>query len=168
MTAHDLIMGLVVIQRLLELALSRRNARRLMARGGVEAGAGHYPLIVGLHASWLAALAFAVPREVPVQVPLLVLYLALQGLRYWIMATLGEYWTTRVITVPGAALVASGPYRVARHPNYMVVAAELALLPMVFGAWQIAVLFTIANAGVMVLRIRAENAALAGRRGRAP
>ncbi len=168
MTAHDLIIGLVVVQRLLELALSGRNARRLMARGGVEAGAGHYPLIVGLHASWLAALAFAVPGEVPVQVPLLVLYLALQGLRYWIMSALGEYWTTRVISVPGAPLVASGPYRVARHPNYMVVAAELALLPMVFGAWQIAVLFTIANAGVMVLRIRAENAALAGQRGRAP
>ncbi len=108
------------------------------------------------------------PREAPVQVPLLVLYLALQGVRYWIMAALGEYWTTRVISVPGAPLVASGPYRVARHPNYMVVAAELALLPMVFGAWEIAVLFTIANAGVMVLRIRAENAALAGRRGGAP
>ena len=161
MTAHDLIIGLVVAQRLFELALSGRNARRLMARGGVEAGAGHYPLIVGLHASWLAALAFAVPREAPVQVLLLVLYLALQGLRYWIMATLGDNWTTRVITVPGAPLVAGGPYRVARHPNYMVVGAELALLPMVFGAWEIAVLFTIANAGVMVLRIRVENAVLA-------
>ena len=165
MTAHDLIIALVAVQRLLELALSGRNARRLMARGGIEAGAGHYPLIVGLHASWLAALAFAVPREAAVQVPLLVLYLALQGVRYWIMGTLGEYWTTRVITVPGAPLVASGPYRVARHPNYMVVAAELALLPMVFGAWQIAVLFTAANAPLMALRIRAENAALAGRRG---
>ncbi len=168
MTAHDLIIGLVVAQRLFELALSRRNARRLMARGGVEAGAGHYPLIVGLHASWLAALAFAVPREAPVQVPLLVLYLALQGVRYWIMAALGEYWTTRVITVPGAPLVAGGPYRVARHPNYMVVGAELALLPMVFGAWEIAVLFTIANAGAMVLRIRVENAVLARARRSAP
>jgi methyltransferase len=165
MTAHELIIGLVVVQRLLELALSRRNSRRLMARGGVEAGAGHYPLIVGLHAAWLAALVFAVPGDGAVQVPLLVLYLALQGVRYWIMAALGEYWTTRVISVPGAPLVASGPYRVARHPNYLVVAAELALLPMVFGAWEIAVLFTIANAGVMVPRIRAENAALAARRG---
>ena len=164
MTAHDLIIALVAVQRLFELALSRRNARRLMARGGVEAGAGHYPLIVGLHASWLAALAFAVPREAPVHVSLLALYVALQGMRYWIMGTLGEYWTTRVITVPGAPLAAGGPYRMARHPNYMVVAAELALLPMVFGAWQIAVLFTAANSGVMVIRIRAENAALAGRR----
>ena len=161
MTAHDLIIGLVAAQRLSELALSGRNARRLRARGGVESGAGHYPLIVALHASWLAALAFAVPREAPVQVLLLVLYLALQGLRYWIMATLGEFWTTRVISVPGAPLVAGGPYRVTRHPNYMVVGAELALLPMVFGAWEIAVLFTIANAGVMILRIRVENAVLA-------
>jgi methyltransferase len=165
MTAHGLIIALVVVQRLLELALSRRNSRRLMARGGIEAGAGHYPLIVGLHAAWLAALAFAVPGDAAVKVPLLVLYLGLQGLRYWIMAALGEYWTTRIISVPGAPLVAYGPYRVARHPNYLVVAAELALLPMVFGAWEIAVLFTLANAGVMVLRIRAENAALAGRRG---
>lgn len=165
MTAHGLIVGLVVVQRLFELVLSRRNAKRLMARGGIEAGAGHYPLIVGLHAAWLAALAFAMPGEVPVQVPLLVLYLALQGLRYWIMAALGEYWTTRIISVPGAPLVARGPYRVVRHPNYLVVAAELALLPLVFGAWEIAVLFTLANAGVMVLRIRAENAALAARRG---
>ncbi len=165
MTAHDVIVGLVALQRLGELVYARRNSRRLLARGGVEVGAGHYPFLVLLHGAWLIALAVAVPRDAPVNVALLAVFLALQGGRLWVMKTLGRYWTTRIITVPGAPVVTSGPYRFLRHPNYWVVAGEIAVLPLVFGAWEIAALFSLANLALLRHRIRIEDQALAARRG---
>ena len=157
--------GLVALERLAELAYSRRNARRLLRRGGVEHGRGHYPLFVLLHAGWLLGLVVLVPPDRPVSWALLAVYLVLQGARLWIIATLGPYWTTRVITIPGAPLVRRGPYRLFRHPNYAVVVAEIAVLPLAFGAWELAAVFSVANGALLWWRVGVENAALAPRRG---
>jgi methyltransferase len=152
--------GLVALQRLVELALAHRNTRALREAGGVEFGAGHYPLIVALHASWLIALPLAVPPDAAPDWWLVALYLALQPLRYWAIAALGRRWTTRVIVVPGAAPVRAGPYRFLRHPNYLVVALEIPLLPLAFGAWEIAAVFGMLNFALLAIRIRAEDEAL--------
>lgn len=158
------VVGAVAVQRLIELVHARRNEAALRAAGGIEVGAGHYPLIVALHAGWLGAvLATAAPA--PADAPLLLAYAALQGLRVWTVGALGRYWTTRVITVPGAPLVRRGPYRLLRHPNYLVVAAEIAVLPLAFHAMATAVLFSALNAALLARRIRVEDAALAARPG---
>ena len=154
----------VAALRVAELARARHNQRRLLARGGRELGAGHYPLVVALHVAWLVALFPAIPPDRPPVWAALAGFTMLQAAQLWIIVSLGEYWTTRVITVPGAALIRRGPYRWLRHPNYLVVAAEIALLPMVFGAWPIALTFSLANALVLARRIRVEDAALAQRR----
>ncbi|MCH8002165.1 MAG: hypothetical protein IIA34_10980 [Proteobacteria bacterium] len=153
---------LVALQRLAELGYARRNARRLLAAGGVEHGAGHYPLFVALHGAWLAALFVLVPAEAPADWGLLGLYGLLQLGRLWVIASLGGRWTTRVIVVPGAPLVTRGPYRFLRHPNYLVVALEIPILPLAFGAWQIALGFGLANLALLAHRIRVEERALAG------
>ncbi len=151
----------VAVQRLAELGYSARNARRLRAAGGVEAGATHYPLFMALHGGWLAALAVLVAPEAPADWWLIGAYGLLQLGRLWVMASLGERWTTRVIALPEAPLVERGPYRYLRHPNYMIVAAEIPLLPLAFGAWQIALGFGLANLGLLAHRIRVEERALA-------
>ena len=130
MSWPQILVLLVAVQRLAELLHARRNARRLLAEGGVEHGAGHYPLIVGLHGAWLASIFALVPADAPVSWPLLAVYGLLQIARYWVIASLGRHWTTRVIAVPGAPLVRRGPYRVLRHPNYLVLAGEVAVLPL--------------------------------------
>jgi len=163
-----LVVGLVALQRLAELAYARRNERRLRAEGGIEAGAGHYPLIAGLHVAWLASMLLHVPADEPVRWLYLIAYLALQGARAWVMASLGRNWTTRVIAVPGRPPVRRGPYRYLKHPNYLVVAVEIALLPLVFGAWRIAVIYSALNAILLWHRIRVENRALAAASGEAP
>ncbi len=161
MTALYWIVLAVAAQRLGELVLARRNGKRLLAAGGVETGAGHYPLLVAVHGGWLLSVLLLVPADAPVNWALLALYVALQGVRYWVIRTLGAQWTTRIITVPGRKLVRRGPYRYFRHPNYAVVACEIALLPLVFGAWEIALVFSALNGGLLAHRIRIENAALA-------
>jgi methyltransferase len=152
---------LVAAQRVAEIAYARRNARRLLAAGGREAGAGHYPLFVLLHGAWLAALAALVPAGAPVNWWWLALFVVLQAGRLWVIATLGPRWTTRVIVVPDAPLVRRGPYRFLRHPNYAIVAAEIAVLPLAFGAWRIALVFSLLNAVLLAHRIRVEDRALA-------
>lgn len=158
------VLALVAAQRLAELAYARRNTRRLLAAGGQESGADHYPLLVGFHGLWLIALAVFVPADQPANWWLLAVFAGLQALRLWVLASLGRFWTTRVITLPGAPLVRRGPYRWLRHPNYLVVAAEVLVLPLAFGAWEIAVVFSLANAAILALRIRCEERALAPRR----
>jgi methyltransferase len=158
------ILVFVTLQRLAELWLANRNSRDLLANGAREFGAGHYPLIVALHAAWLAALWFWAPGR-PVNFPWLILFAFLQLARGWVIASLGPRWTTRIIVSPGAPLVRAGPYRWLSHPNYLVVAMEIAVLPLVFGLWQIALLFTLLNAAVLAIRIKAENDALASLRG---
>lgn len=150
----------VGLVRLAELAHSHRNQVRLLARGGYEVGAGHYPLILLLHTAWLAALFFGVPGAVAPNWMLFGSFLILQCLRIWIIISLGRYWTTRIITVPGEQLSRRGPYRWMRHPNYAVVAAEIAVLPLAFGAWQIALGFSLSNAGLLAYRIAIENRVL--------
>lgn len=158
-----LILALVALQRLGELAIANRNTRALMAQGAVEVGAAHYPLIVGLHLAWLIAIAAALPHPPRVSYPLLAVFILLQAGRVWVLASLGRWWTTRIITLPGAPLVRRGPYRFVRHPNYLVVTGEIAVLPLVFGEVWVAVAFSALNAAVLAWRIRAEEAALAGR-----
>jgi methyltransferase len=153
------IMVFVTLQRLFELVIARRNTRDLMAQGAVEIGAGHYPAMIALHASWLILLWLTVGGRA-VSLPLLAVFAVLQGLRVWVLATLGRRWTTRVIVLPGAPLVTRGPFRLVRHPNYCVVVAEIAVLPLVFGLVWIAVLYTLLNAAMLWVRIRSESRAL--------
>lgn len=151
--------GFLVVQRLGELVLARRNTRRLLARGAVEHEAGHYPLIVALHAGWLVAIA--VPGwDRPVQAGWLALFALLQLARLWVLATLGERWTTRIIVLD-KPLVRRGPFRLLRHPNYAVVVLEIFTAPMVLGLFGVAVTFSLLNAALLLgIRIPAENAAL--------
>ena len=154
-----LILALVTAQRLGELVVARRNTRRLLAEGGVERGAEHYPLMVGLHAAWLAGLWF-LAWDRPANLAWASVYVALEGLRIWVLASLGGRWTTRIIVVPGETLVRRGPYRFVPHPNYLVVVGEIAVLPLVFGLTGYAAAFTLLNASLLWLRIRVEAAAL--------
>ena len=153
------ILAFVTLQRLAELLLSRRNTRRLLADGAREHGAAHYPLLVAMHAAWLAALWWWAPGR-PVDLALLGLFALLQLGRVWVITTLGPRWTTRIIVTPGKPLVRAGPYRFVSHPNYAIVTAEIAVLPLVFGLVEIAAAFSILNAVVLWVRIRAENQVL--------
>jgi len=159
MTLGILILALVTLQRLAELWLSNRNTKRLLARGAHEVGAPHYPLIVAVHALWLASLWWLAPAR-SVDGFWLALFMLLQLARIWVIATLGGRWTTRIIVLPGEPLVRQGPYRFVNHPNYLVVIGEIAVLPLVFGLWWIAVLFSLLNATVLSIRIREESRAL--------
>jgi methyltransferase len=156
------ILGLVTLQRLGELVLSRRNTERLLAQGAREAAPGHYSLIVALHAAWLVGLWYlAVWRPgASVSWSWLAVFVVLQGLRVWVLATLGPRWTTRIIVLPGAPLVREGPYRFVSHPNYCIVAAEILVLPLCFGMVWYGIVFAGLNALVLWIRIRAEAAAL--------
>lgn len=161
--AARLVIVLVALQRLGELALARRNTARLMAEGAVEHGAGHYPLVVVLHAAWLLALAIRAPGMVDAW--WLAAFLVLQAGRVWVLASLGRYWTTRVVTLPQAPLVRRGPYRWLRHPNYLVVALEIPTLALALDLPWDALGFGAANAALLAWRIRIEDRALARRRG---
>ena len=159
MIVNLVILALVTLQRLGELWLSRRNTRRLLAQGAREHGRGHYPLIVVLHATWLAVLWWLAPGRA-IDGFWLAMFVLIEIARIWVLASLGPRWTTRIIVLPGAPLVRRGPYRLFDHPNYVVVVAEIAVLPLVFGLWQVALVFTLLNAAVLTIRIREENRAL--------
>lgn len=163
MTPAALLLALVTLERLAELWLARRNTKALLANGAVEVAPGHYPLIVLLHALWLSGL-WLLGWQQSVGTVWLVIFLLLQVLRVWVLATLGPRWTTRIIVQPGLPLVATGPYRLLSHPNYVVVVGEIAVLPLCLGLPWYALAFSIANAAVLTIRIRAENAALIGLR----
>jgi methyltransferase len=158
-----IILALVTLQRVGELWLSNRNTRRLLAQGAVEHGRAHYPLIVAVHTAWLVALWWLAPGR-PVEFLWLALYVLLQIARIWVLATLGPRWTTRIIVLPDAPLVKAGPYRFVSHPNYVVVTAEIAVLPLVFGLWPVALIFSVLNAAILAIRIREENRALSASR----
>jgi methyltransferase len=153
------ILGLVTAQRVGELILASRNTRRLLARGAVETGAEHYPLLVGLHVAWLLGL-WLLAWDRPADLGWLGVYLLLQVLRIWTLASLGERWTTRIVVLPGAPRVRHGPYRLVAHPNYAVVVGEIAVLPLVFGMPAYAAVFSLLNASLLWIRIRQEAAAL--------
>ncbi len=164
MSALYVIIAFVAVQRVAELIYAERNTRTLRARGAFEVAAWQHPLFVALHALWLLSLLIFVP---PYAIPdwwLVAAFFVLQVARLWVLVTLGPYWTTRIITLPGAPLVRAGPYRFVKHPNYAIVAFEIALLPLAFGAWRIALVFTMLNALLLASRIRIEEKTLAVRR----
>ncbi len=157
---------LVGIERLVELVLARRHERWLLQRGAVEYGASHYPFMVALHTGLLVGCLVEVWVADPQFLPVIgwtmfVLVVAAQALRWWCIRTLGQRWTTRVFVVPGLQLVSGGPYRFLNHPNYVAVAVEGAALPLVHSAWITAVVFTVLNGALMLVRIRTESGALA-------
>ncbi|HEX6785234.1 MAG TPA: isoprenylcysteine carboxylmethyltransferase family protein [Sphingomicrobium sp.] len=159
MIVNIIILALVTLQRVGELCLSNRNTRRLFAQGAHEHAPEHYPLIVALHAAWLIALwLLALSRTID---PFwLALFVFIELARIWTLASLGERWTTRIIVLPEAPLVRRGPYRWINHPNYWVVIAEIAVLPLVFGLWWVSLLFSLLNAALLIVRIHQENRAL--------
>ena len=157
------IVGLVATERLGELALAAHNTRRLVEKGAIEHGAGHYPLIVLLHVAWLTAIVAFAPREEPPVWAWLGLYLLLSLARAWVLLSLGPYWTTRIITPPGVPLIRRGPYRFVKHPNYAVVIGEIAVLPLAFREPFVALVFSALNLALLGWRVRVENAALAVR-----
>jgi methyltransferase len=160
------VLTLVSLQRCGELMLARRNTRCLLAQGAVEVAPGHYPAIIAVHALWLAGLWY-LGRNAAIRAGWLVVFLALQLGRVWVIATLGPRWTTRIIVVPNGALIRSGPYRWISHPNYVVVASEIAVLPLAFGLPWLAFVFSVLNAAVLFVRIRAEGRALSETHARA-
>jgi methyltransferase len=159
-----IVLGLVLLQRLIELAVAARNTRRLRTLGAVELDAQGYPGFIVLHGGWLLSLALLVPATAPVSWPLLGVFAALQLGRLWVIASLGGRWTTRIMILPDTPPVRTGPYRFVRHPNYMIVAAEIAVLPLAFGAVGIAAVFSAANLVLIVRRIAIEERALAPQR----
>ena len=155
------IVGFLVVQRLAELVLARRNHRALLARGAIEVGERHYSAFLALHAGWLLALLVTIDPRAPVSIPLLVVFGLLQCGRLWVIVTLGARWTTRVMVLPGATRIRSGPYRFVDHPNYLVVCGEIALVPLIFGAWILAVVASVLNLLLLRRRLAVENKALA-------
>jgi methyltransferase len=166
MIAALVIVALVALQRLVELVYAGRNTRALLRDGAVETGHGHYPLFVILHAAWLATIAAVIVRTPNLTVHwwLVAAFALLQIARIWVIASLGPYWTTRIVTPRDAPLVLRGPYRFLRHPNYVVVVLEIAVLPLAFGQVAVALVFTLLNAALLTVRLRDENRALAARR----
>lgn len=158
MTLPYAIMIFVTLQRISELIIAQINTKALMADGAAEFGRSHYPVMVLLHASWLGVL-WATVGDAPVNLPLLAIFAVLQVLRIWVLAKLGRRWTTRIIVPQNEPMILRGPFRFMRHPNYVVVIAEIAILPLVFGMVWVAVLYSALNAAMLWVRIRAENAA---------
>ena len=154
------IIAAVALQRLIEVGYATRNTRALLMRGGVEAGRRHYPLFVLLHAAWLLAILVALPEPPVIHAAPLVIFILLQVARMWVIVSLGPYWTTRIITLPGAPLIRRGPYRYLRHPNYLIVAGEIIALPLVFGEVWVALVFSVLNAMLLAWRIHVEEGVL--------
>lgn len=155
------LLAFVTAQRLSELVIARRNTMALFARGAREIAPDHYPYMVALHTGWLGGLWMLAAGQ-PIQLFWFGLFMLLQVLRLWVLATLGPRWTTRIIILPGAPLVEGGPYRFFKHPNYMIVTGEIAALPLALGMPLYALVFSLLNAIILTIRIRAENAALKG------
>ena len=153
------IMALVTTQRLSELVLAKRNTARLLAAGAYEVAPGHYPVIVLFHTAWILGLWWFAPAQA-VNWIFISVFAVLQALRAWVIGTLGPRWTTRIIRVPNETLVSRGPYRFINHPNYLVVALEIFVLPLAFGLYTFAIISGLINLSILAWRIRAEEAAL--------
>jgi methyltransferase len=160
MVAATILLAFVTLQRIGEAIYGERNRRRMLAEGEVESGEEHWPYLFALHASWLVGLWVIAPGR-PLVPIFVVLYVLLAVLRIWVMASLGPRWTTHIVVQPGLPRIKAGPYRFLRHPNYVVVVGELAILPLAFGLPWYALFFTLWNAVMLSIRIRAENRALA-------
>lgn len=159
MILNIVILAFVTLERLFELLLSRRNTRGLLKSGAREHGSGHYGFIVAVHVLWLASLWW-LARYRPIDLVWFAVFVLLELGRIWVLVTLGSRWTTRIIVLPCAPLIESGPYRFINHPNYWVVIGEIAVLPLVFGLWRISLLFSLLNGAALAVRVREENRAL--------
>jgi methyltransferase len=157
--AGAIFLAYLTVQRLVELWWAKQNEARLMASGGIEYGKAHLPLMILLHAAWMAGL-WLLAYDRPVEPFFLALFVVLQIARFWVLVTLGRRWTIRIIMIPGEQLVARGPYRLLRHPNYAVVTGEIAVVPLALGLPIYALVFSILNAAMLAIRLTAENAAL--------
>jgi methyltransferase len=153
------VLAFVTAQRLAELLIAQRNTRALLAQGGREVGAQHYPYMVALHGCWIAGLWLMAPGR-PVELAWLCVFALLQIGRLWVIGTLKSRWTTRIIALPAAPLVSKGPYRFFAHPNYAVVVGEIAVLPLAFGMSIYAAIFSVLNALMLGVRITTEERAL--------
>jgi methyltransferase len=160
MTGSVLLLSFLTLQRGLELVVATKNTRALLARGAYEVGGSHYPVMVALHATWLATL-WIFGRHQPLAYGFVALFVVLQLGRVWVLATLGRRWTTRIVMVPGEAPIVSGPFRLVRHPNYLVVALEIPCVPLALGLVWHAIAFGFANLAMLWWRIRTENRAYA-------
>jgi methyltransferase len=156
---------LVLAQRGLEELYSARNTKALLAAGGREAGRAYYPVVAATHLAWIASVFFLIPPDAIVLWPLIVYYLVLQIVRYWVIASLGRFWTHHIITLPDAPVVARGPYRYLRHPNYAVTIVETLVLPLAFGALALGAIMTALWWTVLDYKIWLEDEALHSRRG---
>ena len=161
MPALYLVVGFLILQRLAELVLERRNRWALAAQGAVEVPQPYYRALVVLHVGWLAALLLTIDAQTPVSLPLLGVFALLECGRAWVIATLGPRWTTRLIVLPGAERIRSGPYRYVDHPNYVIVCGEMAVVPLMFDAWILAVCALALYLPLLRRRLQDENAALA-------
>ena len=159
-----IILSIVIVQRLLELVIAKRNEKNMRAQGAYEVGASHYPLMILLHVSFFISLLIEVNTfnltPSPLFLLFLIMFLCVQGLRVWCLTSLGSFWNTKIIVLPGAHVVTKGPYKYLRHPNYLVVSMEIALLPLMFEAYFTAICFTILNAIMLSIRIPTEERAL--------
>ncbi len=156
----------LTLQRVLELVYAGHNTRKLLARGATEYGKSHYPVMVAIHAAFLVSLFALTQPYAPIIWPLAIVFALLQSTRIWVLATLGRYWTTRIISAPDFPRVLKGPFRFVKHPNYLVVTLEIFAIPLIFGHIWIAGVFTALNAAILYVRIRMENSALAQRKTR--
>jgi methyltransferase len=156
--------ALVLMQRGAEELYSARNTRALLAEGATEAGRSYYPVVATTHLAWIASIFCLIPPDAVASSGIAAVYVALQAVRYWVIATLGRYWTHRILTLPGAPVVRAGPYALVRHPNYWVTIAETFLLPTVFGAWALGLIMTAVWTAVLAYKIELEDQALAARR----
>ena len=159
-----IILSIVILQRLLELVIAKRNEKNMRTQGAYEVGASHYPLMILLHVSFFISLLVEVTTfnltSSPLFLVFLIMFLCVQGLRVWCLTSLGSFWNTKIIILPGANVVTKGPYKYLRHPNYLVVSMEIALLPLMFEAYFTAICFTILNSLMLSIRIPTEERAL--------
>lgn len=162
-TAVTWVLVYIVIQRLGELVHANRNTRRLLSEGGEEYGEDHYHYFIFLHSAWIAVIALLVDPLHEIHPAMLVLFVATQLLRIWTLASIGRWWTTRIISAPHFDRVKRGPYRYIRHPNYLVVVLEVAIVPLMLGLPAVALLFSVLNAILLRHRISVENAVLGER-----
>ena len=161
-----IILGILTVQRGLELLYAAHNTRRLVADGATESGKGHYPFMVAIHAGFLIALWWATPPYSDIIWPLAIAFLTLQIARFWVLATLGRFWTTRIISSPSFPRIKRGPYRITRHPNYWIVTLEIVSIPLIFGHLWLAIVFSILNALILAVRISIEEKILQTRHGK--
>lgn len=162
--APQILVLIVLVQRIAEDLYAKRNTRLLKEKGAYEIGAQFYPIVVISHLAWLAGIFLLVPAEAQIDWWFLGAYLVLQGARYWVIGSLGRYWTMRIVTLDGAPVVRRGPYRYMRHPNYLVLVLEIAVLPLAFGAWQLALAAVAVNGPVLLWKLKLEDEALETRR----